>query len=132
MRTPAMLVISLAALAAATPTVSFAQSDEVAAPSAPEPDDPVARREMLNARQAAKAQSQLAADARNQAEYDTTVAADKAEVHQEKTAYHQSLREYQQAQRDYRAARAAWEQANPYCRKGDPVRCPPDPDAAGG
>ncbi|KQM18787.1 hypothetical protein ASE49_06475 [Novosphingobium sp. Leaf2] len=132
MRTTALFAISLAGLVATSPAVSFAQSDEVAAPSAPEPGDPVAKREILNARQAERAQRQLAQDARNQAAYDATVATDHAEVHQQRAAYHQSLREYQRAQSDYRAARAAWEQANPYCRKGDPVRCPPDPETSGG
>lgn len=123
---PALAVA--AALVTALPVPSQARDQaEKPASSAPEPGDPEARRQMLNARQAQAARQQVEANRASQAHHEAAVALNGMAQERNDALYSDALTANAQARQQYRETRKQWERTNPYCWNGDATKCPADP-----
>ena len=133
MRTIPNLAAVLAAIAIASPAVSSAeapqQPEAAARSSVPEPGDPEARRQMLNAQQAQAARAQVEANSASEARHDAAAALNEMAIQRSDALYSDALTRNSEARQDYRAERKEWERTNPYCWDGDAAKCPADPVA---
>ncbi|WP_404482227.1 hypothetical protein [Novosphingobium sp. BL-52-GroH] len=141
MRTLPRLMFDLSAAfavcALATPAATFAQAgapaDEPAAATGDAGDagDAAARRQMLNAEQAAAARAQVEANRASEDHHDTAVALNEMQSEREGARYADALARHDEAEQAYRQDRTQWERRNPYCWNGDAARCPADPTLPG-
>jgi hypothetical protein len=118
---PLSLALTAGLMALATPAIAQDTS------SVPEANNPEARREMLNASQAQKAERQVEANENSQAEHDIAVGMNAMENEHNAIAYDDALNRHDAQEQAYRAARKDWERKNPACWDGDAAKCPADP-----
>lgn len=131
MRKLAPKIAAAAAVAFMLPSAVIAGDTGKPAASAPEPGNPEARRQMLNAREAAAAQEQLARNEASRSQYDAALALNDMKTARDAAAYDATLDRHDAAEQDYRADRKQWEVRNPACWNGNAVKCPADPQAPG-
>lgn len=131
MRPIPRLATAFAALILVAPATVFAQAGQPVA-NAAEQGNPEARRQMLNAEQAAAARAQVESNAASQAHHDTAVAINDMAAQRDGARYADTLARHDAAEQDYSQTRKQWERSNPYCWKGDAAKCPADPVAPGG
>ncbi|WP_159981849.1 MULTISPECIES: hypothetical protein [unclassified Novosphingobium] len=128
MRPIPRLATAFAALVLIAPAATFAQEQHTAT-DIPESANPEARRQTLNAEQAAAARAQVKANAASEAHHDTAVALNHMQTQRNDALYADALARHDAAEQDYSQNRKQWERTNPYCWKGDAVKCPADPEA---